>query len=66
MAWRRILPGENQTTICPILVCPDDNDFSCTLIVAEIRNCGNTIQWKRVGLDQAKEWGTENVGASVE
>ena len=66
VVWRRILPEENQTTICPILMCPDDNDFSCTLIVAEIRNCGNTIQWKRVGIDQTKEWGPENVGTSVE
>lgn len=66
VVWKRILPEENQTTICPILMCPGDNDFSCTLIVAEIRNCGNTIQWKRVGLDQTKEWEPENVGTSVE
>nr|WP_315424968.1 hypothetical protein [uncultured Pedobacter sp.] len=66
LVWKRILPEENQTTICPILMCPYDNDFSCTLIVAEIRNCGNTIQWKRVGVDQTKEWEPEVVGKSVQ
>ncbi len=66
VVWKRILPNENETTICPILMCPDDNDFSCTLIVAEIRNCGDLIQWKKIGLDKTKEWGAENVGSKVE
>lgn len=39
VVWNRILPNENETSICPILMCPDDNDFSCALIVAEIKNC---------------------------
>src|SRR5690554_7532109 len=46
-------------------MCPDDNDFSCTLIVAEIKNCGNTIQWKRLGLDQTQEWNAEKAGTKV-
>src|SRR5690554_1410423 len=25
VVWQRILPDEKQTTICPILMCPDDN-----------------------------------------
>jgi len=66
VVWKRILPEENQTAICPILMCPDDNDFSCTLIVAEIKNCGHVIQWKRLGIDQTKEWEADKVGTSVE
>ncbi|NBA88302.1 hypothetical protein GVN16_21195 [Emticicia sp. CRIBPO] len=66
VVWKRILPEENETTICPILMCPDDNDFSCTLIVAEIRNCGNLIQWKKMGIDKTKEWDAEKVGSTVE
>ncbi|HEX8017438.1 MAG TPA: hypothetical protein VF465_19575 [Flavobacterium sp.] len=65
VVWKRILPNENETTICPILMCPDDNDFSCTLIVAEIRNCGDLIQWKRVGIDKTKEWEAEKVGSTI-
>lgn len=66
VVWKRILPNENETSICPILMCPDDNDFSCTLIVAEIKNCGDLIQWKQIGIDKTKEWGAEKVGSTVE
>jgi hypothetical protein len=66
VVWKRILPEENQTTICPILMCPDDNDFSCTLIVAEIKNYGDLVQWRRLGLDSTMECGAEEVGTRVE
>ena len=65
VVWERILPRENETAICPVLMCPDDNDFSCTLIVAEIRNCGNVIQWKQIGIDKTKQWEAEKVGSTV-
>jgi hypothetical protein len=54
IVWDRILPEKNEVTICPILMCPDDNDFSCTLIVAEIENYGDFVQWKRIGLDETR------------
>lgn len=66
IVWNRILPIENQITICPILMCPDDNDFSCTLILAEIENCNNFIKWKRLGIDKTQDWNPENVGSVVE
>jgi hypothetical protein len=58
VVWKRILPDEFETTVCPILMCPDDNDFSCTIIVAEIRN--------RIGIDKTQEWEAEKVGTEVE
>jgi hypothetical protein len=36
------------------------------LIVAEIRNCGDLIQWKQIGIDKTKEWDAEKVGSTVE
>lgn len=66
VVWKRILPNENETTICPILMCPDDNDFSCTLIVAEIINCGQFIEWRKIGVDMTMEWDAEKVGTTVE
>ncbi len=66
VVWKRILPNENETTTCPILMCPDDNDFSCTLIVTEIRNCGDLIQWKQIGIDKTNELDAEKVGSTVE
>ncbi|WP_350289133.1 hypothetical protein [uncultured Croceitalea sp.] len=62
---KRILPEVNETTICPILMCPDDLDFSCTLIVAEIQNCENTIKWNRIGIDKTTEFEPEKVGSQV-
>lgn len=63
---KRILPNVNETSICPILMCPDDCDFSCTLIVAEIKNCGNTIKWNKIGIDKTTEYDAEKVGSKVE
>lgn len=33
----------------PILSCPDDLDFSCVVIVAEIEKTGDFVLWKRIG-----------------
>ncbi|MDP8051468.1 hypothetical protein QJU23_03385 [Pasteurella atlantica] len=63
---KRILPNENETSICPILMCPDDCDFSCTLIVAEIQNCGDIIKWNKIGVDITTEFDPEKVGSEVE
>lgn len=63
---KRILPNNNETTICPILMCPDDCDFSCTLIVAEIQNCGDIIKWNKIGLDKTTDFDAEKVGSEVE
>ncbi|MGV3587462.1 MAG: hypothetical protein ACO1OF_10690 [Adhaeribacter sp.] len=62
--WNRILP--NEKSICPILMCPDDRDFSCTLIVAEIENCGQSIRWNRIGIDKTTDFEPDKVGTTVE
>ena len=66
IVWNRILPELGETTVSPILMCPDDNDFSCTLIVAEIENCGEIIKWNRLGIDKTTEYNAEKVGSKVE
>lgn len=67
VVWDRILPNENSNTYCPILMCPDDNDFSCTIIIAEITNQHNqTIKWKRLGLDKTTEYEPTKIGSTVD
>lgn len=66
VVWKRILPNTNETSVCPILMCPDDCDFSCTIIVAEITNFGSFIKWNRLGVDITKEFEAEKVGSEVE
>ena len=49
----------------PILSCPDDMDFSCIVIVAEIEKTDEFVYWKRIGtvnhsierLEERKEHG---------
>ena len=65
VVWKRILPDLNCKTICPVLMCPDDNDFSCTLIMAEIENTEQVIIWYRLGLDITKSWEPEKIGSEV-
>lgn len=66
VVWNRILPEKGQKTICPILMCPDDSDFSCTLIDAEIENTGATIKWNKIELDRTEEFEPEKIGSTVE
>ncbi len=39
-----------QDAITPILSCPDDMDFSCIVIVADVVKQDDTVIWKRIGL----------------
>lgn len=49
IVWDRILPNDQETTVCPILMCPDDCDFSCTLLVARITRKENVVVWEQLG-----------------
>ena len=49
VVWTRILPAIGQTNIGPILMCPDDCNFLCTTVVAEIKRTEKTIEWTRLG-----------------
>ncbi|QZX85917.1 hypothetical protein K6751_14180 [Metapseudomonas otitidis] len=51
MVWDRIYstaPG--WRTLVPLLVCPDDVDLTCTVIVVEQFSNERQIQWCRFGL----------------
>ncbi|MEZ4293366.1 MAG: hypothetical protein R3B70_00195 [Polyangiaceae bacterium] len=47
----RILPPVGNSAIAPLLVCPDDLDLSCTVIVAEVVREVSVVSWRRIGLD---------------
>ncbi|MDF2653243.1 MAG: hypothetical protein K0Q73_9048 [Paenibacillus sp.] len=42
-----------QIVVLPILMCPDDCDLWCTLIVVEVQKEGSFIKWNRVGLNRS-------------
>ena len=64
LAWQRILPDIGETSLAPVLVCPDDLDFDCITVMAEVCRTETEVTWSRLGIDRS-EWGDE-VGASVD
>lgn len=67
VTWDRILPDEGKKAIAPILMCPDDCDLVCTVVVAEVETRGNAVIWRRIGLDYGDKFGKpEKVGKEVE
>lgn len=50
LANRRIIPAEDgSSTIVPLLVCSDDMNFDCIVLVAEQVIEGDTVHWRRFG-----------------
>ncbi|MCM3631662.1 hypothetical protein M3194_30690 [Paenibacillus glycanilyticus] len=59
-----------QIVMLPILMCPDDCDLWCTLIVVEVVKEDSFIKWSRIGLDRSTREelinGYECIGKRVE
>lgn len=66
VAWQRILPLAGCTSLAPVLVCPDDQYFGCTTVVAEVVHRGETIVWGRLGLDRSPCEQPDDIGSQVE
>ncbi len=62
LAIERFLSPVEASTFVPLLVCPDDADFSCTILIVEIENSASEVFWRRVGIDASKE---SEVGTTV-
>ena len=45
--------SDQERVILPILMCPDDCDLSCTLIVADVIKSDNEVVWNRIGIDSS-------------
>lgn len=64
LANARIKPAEvGSSTIVPLLVCRDDMDFNCSVLVVEQFVGSDTVEWRRFGLSLS--WGVE-VGISTQ
>ena len=49
--WQRILPKVGCTGYAPVLICPDDLDYSCSVVMAEVVAEPDVIRWDRLGFD---------------
>ena len=68
LVWSRVLP-DKEPSILPLLMCPDDVDLSCTLIVTKVTTTENTVLWHNFGVDQScdeEELYPEYLGTTVE
>lgn len=43
---------KDEVKIMPVLMCPDDCDLSCTVIVAEVETGNKYIKWNRLGINK--------------
>lgn len=50
----RISPTIGGSAIAPLLLCPDDLDLSCTVVVVEVVREASVVWWRRIGLDATK------------
>jgi len=51
--WKQTKLDEKRK-ILPILLCPDDFDFSCTVVVVEVISEVDAVIWNRFGVDVSK------------
>ena len=53
--WQRILPDNGCTGYAPVLICPDDLDFGCSVVMAEVVAEPDVVRWDRLGLDATRK-----------
>lgn len=47
--WQRILPDIGCTAYAPVLICPDDLDLFCSVVMAEVVSEPDAIRWDKLG-----------------
>lgn len=66
VVWDRVIPDQGKTSRLPILMCSEDLDFWCTLIMVEVETDGNIIYWNRFGLENSDAQEPNEIGKSIE
>ena len=54
IVWNRFLDRNSARLMIPILCCPDDLDFSCSLIMVEAAMTDNVVRWSGFGFDRTE------------
>lgn len=66
VAWQRILPLPGCKAIAPLLICPEHQDFSCLVVMAEVSHDEDCIRWLRFGINRASAPAPDDLGDCVE
>ena len=51
IVWNRFLDRNSTRLTIPILCCPDDLDFSCSLVIVDATIADNVVRWSGFGFD---------------
>ena len=46
--WTRIKPDVDSVSVCPVLMCSEDIDLHCTLMVVEIKSYPDSVVWTKM------------------
>ena len=49
LTWQQIDPPARSAAVAPLLMCPDDLDLWCTVVVVEVEATEDRIYWHRFG-----------------
>lgn len=49
--WKRFTETSIDKIVVPLLCCPDDLDFSCSIVVADVMFTPESVTWVQFGLD---------------
>ncbi len=62
----RILPPDGSLANAPVLICPDDLDLACTVVFAEVHRDGETVIWRRLGVERRAADNNNEIGKDME
>lgn len=66
LVMERALPKEGETVRLPVLVCPEDLDLVCTVLIANAKTEGDYVVWESLGVDvHTPENHPQSVGSKV-
>jgi hypothetical protein len=51
--WERIRPEVGCTGYAPVLICPDDLDLCCSVVMAEVVSEPDVVRWSKLGYNAA-------------
>ena len=61
----RLFDLKPGTHLVPLLICPDDLDFSCTVVIVEVIIHSSAVTWSRIGRDATNSADPTQVGFNV-
>lgn len=64
IVWSKADLREREFTNVPILMCPDDLDFSCTIIIVEMKREKGIVYWNKFGFNQGED--VQTMGRNVD